>query len=265
MGLFAWWRRPDNPTGLLMVVTAFAWYISILERIDAPLLFSIGILLREPVRRDGVHLVLAFPEGRLRSRFDRWLVGAGYAIVTLGFLPVVLFAGGDVYGCASCPHNEFAVASAPDFAETWLDGLAWVGVGFSVVVIVRLVQHWRRASPPLRRTVTPVYLAGGLLELLLGIVLLLSVINVGSMGLHNALFYSALVPFGLVPFLFLAVLVKGKVLRGSGLGDLMHRLGPGVGRGELRAALADSLATRPWRSPTGCPTPSSTSTPTGGR
>jgi signal transduction histidine kinase len=31
------------------------------------------------------------------------------------------------------------------------------------------------------------------------------------------------------------------VLRGSGLGSLVHRLGPGVGRGELRAALAEAL------------------------
>ena len=31
------------------------------------------------------------------------------------------------------------------------------------------------------------------------------------------------------------------MLRGSGLGDLVHRLGPGVGRGELRAALAEAL------------------------
>ena len=28
VGLFAWYRRPDNPVGALMVVTAFAWYIS---------------------------------------------------------------------------------------------------------------------------------------------------------------------------------------------------------------------------------------------
>ena len=69
-----------------MVVTAFAWYISILERTDAPLLFSIGILLENLFVVTAVHLVLAFPEGRLRSRFDRWLVGVGYAIVTLGFL-----------------------------------------------------------------------------------------------------------------------------------------------------------------------------------
>ena len=55
------------------------------------------------------------------------------------------------------------------------------------------------------------------------------------------LFYSALIPFGLVPFLFLAGLVKGRVLRGTGLGHLVHRLGPGVGRGELRAALAEAL------------------------
>ena len=31
------------------------------------------------------------------------------------------------------------------------------------------------------------------------------------------------------------------MIRGTGLGDLVHKIGPGVGRGELRAALAEAL------------------------
>jgi DNA-binding NarL/FixJ family response regulator/signal transduction histidine kinase len=241
VGLFAWYRRPDNPVGGLMVLTAFAWYFAILERTDVPLLFSIGLLLANLFVVTAVHLVLAFPTGRLETTFDRRLVGFGYAVVTIGFVPFVLTTGSNPYGCTSCPENVFAVTSQPDFAMDWARGLGWVGVAFSVVVISRLVHRWRHASPPLRRTIGPVLLAGGALELILGVVLFLSATGIASHSVHKALFYSALMPFGLVPFLFLLGLLKGQVLRGSGLGSLVHRLGPGAGRGELRAALAEAL------------------------
>jgi len=240
VGLFAWYRRPDNPVGVLMVATAFAWYLAMLERTDAPLLFSLGILLENLFVVTAIHVVFAFPAGRL-EKVDRWILGVGYLVVTVGFLPMVMFAGADTLGCTNCPENVFAVSSQPDFAKTWLEGLAWTGVVFSVIVIARLVYRWRQASPPLRRTITPVYVAGAALELILGVVLFLSVTGTGSMDLHEALFYSALFPFGIVPFLFLLGLLKGRVIRGTGLGDLVHRIGPGVGKGELRAALAEAL------------------------
>jgi signal transduction histidine kinase len=241
VGLFAWYRRPDNPVGALMVLTAFAWYIAIAERTDVSLFFSLGILFENLFVVTALHLVLAFPTGRLERRFDRWLLGFSYAVVTVGFLPFVLSVSPADVGCTNCPHNVFATGSHPDFAETWLDGMALCGVAIFVVVIGRLVQRWRAASPPLRRVVTPVFAAGIALQLILGTVLVIGVLGVGSHHLHKDLFYSALLPFGLVPYMFLAGLVKGRVLRGSGLGELMHRLGPGVGRCELREALADAL------------------------
>ena len=237
-GLFAWYRRPDNLVGPLMVVTAFAWYISIFERTDPPLLWSIGLVLENVFVVTALHLVLAFPSGRLESRFDRWLMAFAYVVVTVGFIPAALAM--DTTG-SRYPENVFAVTSDPDFVNTWLDGLALVGVGIFVLVIARLVQRWLRASPPLRRVITPVFLAGIALQLILGAALLVGVFDIGSHHLHQDLFYSALIPFGLVPYMFLIGLLKGKVLRGSGLGELVHRLGPGVGRGELRAAIADAL------------------------
>ena len=241
VGLFAWWRRPDNPVGGLMVITAFAWYISIFERTDVPLLFSIGILLENLFVVTAIHLVLAFPTGRLERRVDVALMAVSYAVVTIGFLPFVLLSEPSAFGCAACPDNVLAVASEPGFAKTWVDSMALTGVAIFVAVITRLVQRWRDASPPLRRTVTPVFGAGVALQVILGVVLLMSVFGVGSDGLHEALFYSALIPFGLVPYLFLLGLLKGQVLRGTGLGSLVHRLGAGAGRGELREALAEAL------------------------
>jgi signal transduction histidine kinase len=239
VGLFAWYRRPDNPTGPLMVATAFAWYFEIAGHTDTSLLFTLGILFDSLFVVTAVHLVLAFPTGRL-SRVDRWVAGIGYFVVTVGFVPIVLTADPQAAGCDKCPENLLLVDSKQSFAMDWLNVLAVIGVVFSVVVIGRLFDRWRHASPPLRRTVTPVFVAGGALELLLGVCLLLSVTGV-SEDTQKIFFYSALIPFGLVPFLFLFGLLKGRVIRGRGLGGLVHRLGAGLGPGELRAALADAL------------------------
>ena len=49
-----------------MVVTAFAWYLAILERTDPPLLFSLGILLENLFVVTAIHLVFAFPRAGWR-------------------------------------------------------------------------------------------------------------------------------------------------------------------------------------------------------
>ena len=80
-GLYAWWRRPANRVGALMTWTGFAWLLNALRR-------------RQRRRRSSrsrssssnlylaafVHLLLAYPEGRIRRRRHRRLVAATYAL-----------------------------------------------------------------------------------------------------------------------------------------------------------------------------------------
>jgi signal transduction histidine kinase len=122
----------------------------------------------------------------------------------------------------------------------WLDGLSIAGLLLLPAVVLRLVQRWRGASRPLRRTVTPVFVAGGALMAALATLLLLALTG-ASEGLSEVVFYSALVPLGLVPFLFLAGLLRGRMLRGQGLSMLVRHLGSGLERGQLRTALAEAL------------------------
>jgi signal transduction histidine kinase len=105
---------------------------------------------------------------------------------------------------------------------------------------MRLVERWRAASRPTRRTVTPVFIAGGTLLILLTALLALHLAS-ASESLVDVVMYSALLPFALVPFLFLAGLLRGRVLQGERLGGLVRRLGSGLERGELRGALAEAL------------------------
>jgi signal transduction histidine kinase len=239
-GLFAWYRNPGNRTGVLMVATGFAWYIGLLAHTEPTLLFSVGFMLENLYVAPAVHLLLAYPSGRLESRVDRALVAITYATVTLGFLPVALFVSTDAYGCVGCPENLFLVEELTSFGMSWLDVLSVCGIVLPTAVVARLVQRWLRASRPLRRTVTPVFLAGGVLMITLATVLAIVLLG-GSVEHAEIVFYSSLPALALVPFLFLAGLARGRMLRGSGLGRLVRRLGASLERGELRAALAEAL------------------------
>jgi signal transduction histidine kinase len=242
VGLFAWYRRPDNRTGALMVATAFAWYIAVAGNTDPPLLFTLGVLLNNLFVATAIHLLLAFPSGRLGSTFDRVLVGVSYVTTTLGFLPFILFADPFVDGgCASCPENLFLIESDPSFAETWLDVLSVCGITVLSLVLVRLVQRVRQASRPLRVTLAPVFLAGGALMAGLAVLLVLQQITGVSQTVEHVLFDATLVSFGLVPYVFLAGLIKGRWIRGRGLGALIRRLGEAPRPGRLREELARAL------------------------
>jgi signal transduction histidine kinase len=240
VGLFAWYRSPENRVGMLMVATGFAWYVSLLERTEPPLLYSLGFLFSNLYVGPAVHLLLAYPSGRLETAIDRALTLATYVAVTLGFVPIALFLESAAFGCVGCPENVFLVEANSSFGETWLDCLSVCGIVVPAGVVARLVQRWRHASRPLRRTVTPVFLAGGALMATLATLLAIVLVR-GSEDLADIFFYSSLPALALVPYLFLAGLAQGRMLRGRGLGRLVRRLGVSLGRGELRAALAEAL------------------------
>jgi hypothetical protein len=67
LGRVAWQRRPASRSGLLMVVTGFAWL--------AGSFVGVALFLhRGPL----VHLLVGYPRGRLRSRLERVVVAAAY-------------------------------------------------------------------------------------------------------------------------------------------------------------------------------------------
>src|SRR4051812_48924339 len=60
-GLYAWWRRPDNRTGALMVWVGFLFFVSPLSFSNNAALFTVGYFT-DPLPITGLaHLILAFP------------------------------------------------------------------------------------------------------------------------------------------------------------------------------------------------------------
>lgn len=79
-GLIAASRQPKSRTGLLMAATGFAWFLGNFASIEAqPLawLAANGIYFHRGLL---LHLVLAYPSGRLSSRSARLAAGVGYAV-----------------------------------------------------------------------------------------------------------------------------------------------------------------------------------------
>ena len=66
-GLIAWWRRPDNRFGVLMTAVGFAFFLSSLAAADAAWLFTIGVLLSAVYFAVFVHMLVAYPDGRIGS------------------------------------------------------------------------------------------------------------------------------------------------------------------------------------------------------
>src|SRR5437870_7882026 len=78
VGIVALRRRGGGRVGTLMCGVGFAWFVDDLSSIYAPLPSTVshfGAAFFQPLL---AHLAIAFPSGRLRARFDRWVVGSVY-------------------------------------------------------------------------------------------------------------------------------------------------------------------------------------------
>jgi hypothetical protein len=90
-GLYAWRHRPESRIGALMVALGFAWLLFCLQAADSPVVYTIALVLGGLWGSLFLHIGLSFPSGRLPAAYDRALVGAGYVIFPLAFIPPLLF------------------------------------------------------------------------------------------------------------------------------------------------------------------------------
>jgi hypothetical protein len=168
-GLYAWERRPENRTGALMTAVGFAWSVGALAESNHSVLFTIGLGLGSIVWAFLVWLLLAYPTGRLESRYHRLLVGTTFALTVV--TPVPLLLVGDpktLIDCADCPENALLVEPNEALATAQIAGQQVAAMLIVVAILVALVRRWLRATPPQRRSLAPVYVtASGLLGVIL--------------------------------------------------------------------------------------------------
>jgi signal transduction histidine kinase len=238
-GIAAWLRWPASRLGLLFTIVGYLYLVPyILVNLANPVAFTVGNLSEGIYGAALAHLGLAWPTGRLRSRFERGVVVAEY-VTAVGFSLAATMVWNPAFsGCnASCPANVLLVGdgsrSAWDAINT-LSGL--VGLVLTCIVLTLIVRHWRSAHGWSRRAMVPlvwISFAVGLEQILNG-----SLLNLPL---------SALVSFGLAPL----VLVAGPALfvistvrartAGGALGAAIVDLEPGAPPSRIRDALARAL------------------------
>jgi len=237
-GLFAWSRRPDSSLGSLMVATGFAWFVSALSTSDIPLVFSIGAMWGSIYVVTAMHVLLAAPEGRL-SPGDRRIIRAGYLLVTLGVVPLFVFFD-PATQCDGCPDNVFLIEPSKTAVDVVGTAINLIGVVLIAFVLRSLVRRWRSATRSERRLYAPMYAAG--IALMVAVIAQLALQSAGSEGgALDAAFLVSLVPFALVPYLFVGAFLRTRFIQSGAVSQLMTQLAEAPRTGGLRDALADAL------------------------
>ena len=198
-GLYAWRHRPESRIGALMVALGFAWLLFCLQAADAPALYAFAIVAGGLWGSVFLHIGLSFPTGRLPAAYDRALVRAGYVIFPLAFVPGLLFGASPE---PDGPRNLLLIAGEPDLARvlTAIGALSYI-VLFAVVARRALVR-WRATGSFERLQVTPVYVFS---------LLTFALVTIAQTGAGDAAFWPAFVSTALMPFAYLAGLLRSHV------------------------------------------------------
>lgn len=232
-GLVAMRRRPGNRLGPVMIALGLLWLVAHLMTFShtSSVLATAGAVLGDAYVVPLAVLFLAFPGGRPRSRHDLLLV------VPLAIAVIPLEIAWLLFVTGPPPGNALQVWDKPEVA----DAIDWVQrvilTGASLALAAFLALRWRRASPPLRRRLTPVLAGAAVLIVATGNLLVAKIADrPPPQWLQNAV----LVALIAVPLAVLADILRGRLAR-SAVGDLVLALRADPSPAALRDALARAL------------------------
>jgi signal transduction histidine kinase len=238
-GLYAWWRRPENRVGALMTFVGFLWFIGALTSADAAWAFTLGLALSSLWIAALVHMLVAFPTGRVAPGLERSLVRLVWiAAAILGPVSLLVREGSD---CDDCPDNVLLVWSN-ETADTVLEAIGvLLLVGVLATLVVVLIRRWRSFGAVQRRALSPVLWTGtGVAVVALLTVLASPVAGDEVIAVFDAVLIAVITA---VPFAFLVGLMRSTLSRAAAVSALFERLGGVSARDALAQALGDDTLT----------------------
>lgn len=158
-GVVAMWRRPENRTGALLLVIGVSLVSGWWTFLPVPVLVSLGFWL------DGATVivlglvVLGYPTGRLIGGAERAWAALGVATLFGVHLALTLTTPLGIWDCPDCRSALTLTYSEP--VRTNIRTVeAWLLLALATTFLPIIVARWLRASRPLRRSLTPVWVAG---------------------------------------------------------------------------------------------------------
>jgi signal transduction histidine kinase len=187
----------------------------------------------------GVHLLLAFPSGRLRDRWDRALVAFFYLVV-VGSSVLAMLTWETHRPCDPvCIRNLFVVWPSDDLHRLISQTGVVILVVASPLLLVLMLRHWRAATPIRRQALLPVMVS---LPILLVSHSLEFIADRFGFEPLSAFLASPLeaVRILVFPIAILLSVLRLRLNRGR-IAELVAQLGQGVPIGRMRDVLARTL------------------------
>ncbi len=218
-GLIAWRRRPHNRTGRLMVATAAALLVGGMSDDEVPALRAIGQVTESLPLAVLIHLLLAFPSGRVLGRPAQITVGAGYAVALLLQYPQQVVA--------------------PDVSTVLWTVQAALGLTVLTVAFVLVSRRLATAPEPIRGQLAPFIGTGcAMLVIVLGTLVVLHSDPAPAVADVTALVQVAAI--SVLP----AAFVVGMLVGAFGRAGELEELALGISTAAAEPALLDELVVR---------------------
>ena len=235
VGIVVWRALPGVAVGSLMYATGLAYFIGNLAASPVPVFHHLGNALPALWLVGLGVLVLAYPGDRLERPHDRLLVGAALAwIVVTGAAFVTQL---EPARCLPdfCPANPFRIDLGTNLAPT----ISMVSTAGNAVLLgllaVQVMRRWRGATPSSRRTLTPLWLAAGVMAVAMAGGAAIELV----LGDNPASLAARLLPI-VVPVALGAGVLRARIDQAS-VGDLVVRLGSHPADEELVQAVARAV------------------------
>ena len=228
-GLVAWRGRPERLTGALMIGIGFALFAGTLVAANRSLPFTVGLALSPVAAAALAHLVLAFPDGRLHSGLERFLVAAAYVNAIAVQIVMLMFMGIEHVGGCPCPRNLLFVRDDMGVHSALMNAHRLGGIAIAAGVASVLVRRWQLASPLLRRALAPILVTGGVTTALLAAML---IADQASADITTSLQSAERVALATVPLAYLFGLFQARLAR-VGISELVVELGNSPEQGDF--------------------------------
>ena len=229
-GLIAWWRRPDNRFGPLMLAAGWLTFITTGSYSTEDVPATIGQIFDLLPVALFLHVFLAYPTGRLRHQPERIIVIAAY-VIAVGLQLLKLLLGG------TGPDNLIEIASHPNTAATIEDIELGALTALLAAGVVLLFVRMRESGLTMRR---PIAVLVNSYALALALLALLLLAGMRQWPSFETIHRIAFVALGLSPAVFLTGLLSARLAR-SNVADIFIELDANPAPADLRDALARAL------------------------
>jgi signal transduction histidine kinase len=240
-GAIAWSPRYPNRIAPLMVATGFLWLARQLRYSHNSVLFTLFFLFGDVAYAMAGHVALAYPSGRVRDKWELWLVRAGYASVLLfNFLILLVYDGNArLHQFDPSKRHSFLLVWANDSVALKLQE-AFVAFFYGLLAtlfIALIIRRLVSATPRARRLLAPLMIAAVVAALRSVWECIFTFVNRPSSIAYNELFWWQIIGFIAFAFAIVDGLLRTRLAHAD-VGDLVrelertpqHRLGETLAR-----------------------------------